>query len=220
VLLLGLGPGVVDRRLSGEGLSVDAVEIDAEVLAVAREYFDYAGDAVVDDGRRYIQRTEGTWDLIIVDAFAGGSPPWQLYTREAFELYARHLDPGGAVILNFVGSHLDPRQRDALEAVVSTARSVFQTVHTYPDPWEPDDYPTRNIFIAATDNRRSPPLAEGSPRLADSLSEAIARSRPVEVAQGRVLTDESAPLEPLVRHTTEILRNRVREFLPVAVLLH
>jgi hypothetical protein len=93
-------------------------------------------------------------------------------------------------------------------------------VHTYPDPWEPDDYPTRNIFIAATDNRRSPPLAEGSPRLADSLSEAIARSRPVEVAQGRVLTDESAPLEPLVRHTTEILRNRVREFLPVAVLLH
>jgi hypothetical protein len=38
------------------------------------------------------------------------------------------------------------------------------------------------------------------------------------VAKGRVLTDDSAPLEPVVRRTTEFLRSRTREYLPVDVL--
>jgi len=34
-----------------------------------------------------------------------------------------------------------------------------------------------------------------------------------------VLTDDSAPLEPLVRRTTEILRNRIREYIPTSLLI-
>lgn len=66
--------------------------------------------------------------------------------REAFALYERHLEPSGVVILNFIGSHLDSAQLPALKAVVSTVRNVFPVVDFYPDIWEPDDYPTRNIF--------------------------------------------------------------------------
>jgi spermidine synthase len=157
--------------------------------------------------------------LIVIDAFAGGNPPWQLFTREAFELYRRHLDPGGAVVLNFIGSHLDPDQRGALEAVVTTARSVFPVVDAYPDPWESDDYPTRNIFLAASLAPRRERLHPGDPDDADSIGEALARSRPTEVASGRMLTDGSAPLEPLVRRTAQILRNRLRGFMPVDVLI-
>jgi spermidine synthase len=220
VLLIGLGPGVIATALSDSGLQVDAVEIDAEVFRTARDYFGYRGEAIVDDGRRFLQRTDATWDLIIVDAFAGGSPPWQLYTQEAFALYREHLNPGGAVVLNFIGSHLDPVQRPALEAVVSTARQVFSTVDVYPSPWEPDEYPTRNIFIVAAD---APPEAgrreQGDPSEVDTLSAAIARTRPIEVEDGRILTDDSAPLELLVRRTTEILRNRVREYIPLGLLI-
>jgi predicted membrane-bound spermidine synthase len=122
VLLIGLGPGGIATALRKAGLQIDAVEIDAEVVRAARDYFGYRGEAVVDEGRRFLQRTRGTWDVIIVDAFAGGSPPWQLYTREAFALYHERLNPGGVVVLNFIGSHLDPAQRPALEAVVTTAR--------------------------------------------------------------------------------------------------
>jgi spermidine synthase len=220
VLLIGLGPGVIATALAESGLQVDAVEIDAEVVRTAHDYFGYNGEVVVDDGRRFLQRTSGTWDVIIVDAFAGGSPPWQLYTQEAFALYQAHLNPGGVVVLNFIGSHLDPEQRPALEAVVSTARQVFTTVDVYPNPWAAADYPTRNIFIAAAN---APPRAgrreQGDPSAADTLSAAIARTRPIEVGEGRVLTDDSAPLEPLVRRTTEILRNRVREYIPVSLLI-
>lgn len=106
------------------------------------------------DGRRYLQRTKRKWDLIFVDAFPGSIPPWQLSTHEAFALYRDRLNPGGAVIAYFIGSHLDEEQRPALEAIVSTAREVFPVVDTYPDPWEPDDYPTRNIFVAAAAHER------------------------------------------------------------------
>ena len=221
VLLIGLGPGVIATALADSGLQVDAVEIDAEVYRTARDYFGYRGEAIVDDGRRFLQRTTGTWDVIIVDAFAGGSPPWQLYTQEAFVLYQEHLNPGGVVVLNFIGSHLDPEQRPALEAVVSTARSEFATVDVYPNPWVPDEYPTRNIFIAASE---APPARARSGDADDlfemgTLSAALARIAPVQVGEGRVLTDDSAPLEPLVRRTTEILRNRIREYIPVGLLI-
>jgi predicted membrane-bound spermidine synthase len=94
-LIIGLGPGIIAGELRETGVQVDAVEIDAEVHRVARDYFDYSGDVSIDDGRRFLQRADRNWDLIIVDAFAGGNPPWQLYTKEAFMLYRRHLNPGG-----------------------------------------------------------------------------------------------------------------------------
>jgi len=137
---------------------------------------------------------------------------------EVFALYAEHLNAGGIVVLNFIGSHLDPDQRGALEAVAGTAREVFPTVDVYPDPWEPDDYPTRNIFIAAAFATRQEPRHQGNPMDAGTLSQAIARMEPIGVEKGRILTDDAAPLEPLVRRTTEYLRSRSREYLPVNVL--
>ena len=218
-LVIGLGPGFIAGRLRKAGKRVDAVEIDAEVARLARAYFGYKGDVTIDDGRRFLQRSDHSWDLIIVDAFAGGNPPWQLYTREAFALYRRHLNHGGVVVLNFIGSHLDPGQRGALEAVVATAREVFTTVDAYPNPWEPDDAPTRNIFLAAAMQPRAEMIHPGDAGEAKSFTEALARSQPVNVAGGRILTDGSAPLEPLVRRTAELLRNRVRDFIPVDLLI-
>jgi spermidine synthase len=219
VLVIGLGPGIIASRLRKAGVQVDVVEIDAEVYRVARDYFNYTGDVTIDDGRRFLQRTDKSWDLIIVDAFAGGNPPWQLYTKEAFTLYRRHLDPGGVVVLNFIGNHLDPGQRGALEAVVTTAREVFTTVDAYPDPWEPDDYTTRNILLAASLESRDEQEQAGDPVKAKSFTKALLRTHPTDVAVGRILTDDAAPLEPLVRHTAQMLRNRTRGFIPIEVLI-
>lgn len=219
-LIIGLGPGVMAQALLEAGVDVDVVEIDAEVLRLSREFFGYRGGAEIDDGRRYLARSGKRWDAIFVDAFLGANPPWQLYTAEAFGLYRRHLSEGGAVVLNFIGSHLDPAQRPALEAVTATARAVFPHVDVYPDPWEPDDYPTRNLFVAASDQPRRGPLQAGDPREAPTLSDALARSEPLalDLRGARVLRDDSAPLAPLVRPTTEILRSRLREYLPLEVV--
>jgi spermidine synthase len=220
VLVIGLGAGLIGPPLEAAGAVVDMVEIDPEVVRLAREYFGFTGEAVVADGRRYLQRSDKQWDVIMVDAYLGSSPPWQLYTKEAFALYRQHLAPGGAVVINFIGSHLHPAQRPALEAVVTTARAVFPVVETYPDPWEPADYPTRNIYIVATDGGRRVPQQAGDPKKAPSLAKALARMAPAGVEEGRLLTDEAAPLEPLARRTAEHLRQQSRGFLPMNVLYY
>ena len=107
VLVIGLGAGQIGPVLEAAGIDVEVVEIDPEVVRLARQYFDFQGTAVVADGRRYLQRSDKHWDVIMVDAYLGSSPPWQLYTREAFALYRERLNPGGAVVINFIGSHLE-----------------------------------------------------------------------------------------------------------------
>jgi hypothetical protein len=92
-------------------------------------------------------------------------------------------------------------------------------VDAYPDPWQPDDYTTRNIFLAASLSPRREGEYAKDPVRAKSLSKALLRSRPADVAVGRILTDDAAPLEPLVRHTAQRLRNRTRGFIPVDVLI-
>ena len=84
-----------DKADAGEGIDVVVVEIDPEVVRLAREYFGFQGQAVAADGRRYLQRNDRKWDLIFVDAYLGSSPPWQLYTREAFEAVSRQVETGG-----------------------------------------------------------------------------------------------------------------------------
>jgi spermidine synthase len=217
-LIIGLGAGAIATKLARDGIDVVVAEIDPEVVRLAREYFDFQGKTVTADGRRYLQRNRRQWDLIFVDAYLGNSPPWQLYTREAFALYRDRLRPGGAVIVNFIGSHLDKEQLPALEAVVTTARREFLVVDAYPDPWEPDDYPTRNIYIVASDHTRIEPRHDGDPRRASSLGEAIARMQPLAVEKGVLLSDDAAPLEPLVRRTMDYLRFQTRYYLPSDVL--
>ena len=220
VLVIGLGAGQIGPALEAAGIDVEVVEIDPEVVRLARQYFDFRGTAIVADGRRYLQRSNKDWDIIMVNAYLGSSPPWQLYTREAFALYRERLNPGGAVVINFIGSHLEAAQLPALEAVVATARTAFPVVETYPDPKEPDDYPTRNIYIVASDSVSLEPRQAGDPKRAPSLRAAIARMEPISVRDGRLLTDEAAPLEPLVRPTAEYLRHQARDFLPVNVLYY
>jgi len=110
--------------------------------------------------------------------------PGRSIRKEAFALYRDHLRPRGSVALNFIGNHLDPGQRGALETVVSAARAVFPTVDVYPDPWEPGKSTTRNLFIVASRAPRRERLHPGDAESADIIKEALARSRPVEVVSG------------------------------------
>jgi len=45
-------------------------------------------------GRRIPSRN-AIFDVLVGDAFSGDAIPVHLLTREAFEAYWRHLDPGG-----------------------------------------------------------------------------------------------------------------------------
>ena len=69
-------------------------------------------------------------------------------------------------------------------------------------------------FMKHIQNQNAPP--RGWVRIA-ALSDAAVMV--VELGVARILTDGSAPLEPLVRRTAQILRNRIRAYLPIDILI-
>ena len=108
---IGLGAGT----LATYGLAGDVFrfyEIDPEVVRVAAGqdgYFSFLSDSkahveVVDgDGRISLERelAQGkpqAYDVLVVDAFNGDAVPVHLLTREAFELYLKHLRDENSVI--------------------------------------------------------------------------------------------------------------------------
>ena len=59
------------------------------------------------------------FDVLGVDAFSGDSIPIHLLTRQAFELYFRHLKPNGILAVHISNKFLD------LEPVVTSAASAL-----------------------------------------------------------------------------------------------
>jgi hypothetical protein len=112
--VVGLGAGM----LTTQGRPQDSFryyELNPYVADLAREDFTFLKDAksviavVLGDGRLSLERElaaggSQNYDLIHVDAFRGNAPPAHLMTAQAFEIYFKHLKPGGALA---VTSHRD-----------------------------------------------------------------------------------------------------------------
>ncbi len=112
VLVIGAGNGNdVALALAQGATYVDAVEIDPRLLQIGRQihpahpYADPRVHAHVDDGRAFLERTHGKYDLVILalpdslTLVAGASNlrlESYLFTRQAFEAARQHLAPHGA----------------------------------------------------------------------------------------------------------------------------
>jgi len=108
-LLIGLGGGVLAKRMWHDypDMKIDVVEIDPEVVAVSRRFFGLPADderlrVVVGDGRAYLEQTDDTYDVIVVDAYFEALAPYALTTAQFFELVASRLAPGGVMAYNMV----------------------------------------------------------------------------------------------------------------------
>ena len=118
--VVGLGSGTIATYFKPEDLFV-YYEIDPDVELLARKYFTYLNDVgdhmevVLGDGRISLERefkNTGSrhFDILAVDAFSGDAIPIHLLTREAFELYLKHLNPDGILAIHISNLHfnLDP----------------------------------------------------------------------------------------------------------------
>jgi hypothetical protein len=127
--VVGLGAGV-QAAYGRPGDRIRFYELDQEVVDIAHEYFTFLADSPADieivtgDARlsmeRELARGEAQqFDLLVLDAFAGDAVPLHLVTREAFEVYKRHLKPGGvlAAHISSVFLHLQPLMRGTAEAI-------------------------------------------------------------------------------------------------------
>lgn len=115
--VVGLGVGTI-TTYAEPGDRFRVYEINPQVEELARSHFTYLADCrgeeqvVLGDARISLERelAEGEpqqFDALFVDAFSGDSIPIHLLTREAFDLYFKHLKPGGVLAIHVTNLHLD-----------------------------------------------------------------------------------------------------------------
>jgi spermidine synthase len=151
-LLLGLGCGVLAKRLSGMGMDVTVAEIEPQVLKAARAYFGLpnAVRVVLADGRAFLATDRSHYDVVILDAFAGESAPWYLLTREALQAIAERLKPGGRVVINSVT--LAEGATEGLARLEATLLHVFGEAVVFIEPrlpMEADDVINATLVAGA-----------------------------------------------------------------------
>ena len=111
VLMVGLGGGslakFVYHRLPET--TVEVLEINPDVVAIARRYFQVpAGDerltVRVCDGAEFMEREGTGYDAILVDGYDDDEPPASLSSRQFYLACRKRLDPGGVMAVNLWGS--------------------------------------------------------------------------------------------------------------------
>ena len=141
---------------------MDVVEIDGEVVDVARRFFAFPDDprvhVHVEDGRRFLQATRERYDLIMLDAFYSDSVPAHLTTREFVALARDHLAPAGALVSN-VGERVDPQKTEQpgwREPTGPPGGSRADQASSSPSPFFffADARVARRVLAASSDSRR------------------------------------------------------------------
>lgn len=113
VAVFGLGAGTV----AGYGRPGDYYkfyEINPLVLQISRQQFYYITqskakvDVVLGDARLSLEREEPQdFDVLAVDCFSGDSIPVHLLTKEAVQLYFKHLKPNGILAVHISNRYLN-----------------------------------------------------------------------------------------------------------------
>lgn len=107
ILVLGVAGGSVIKTLVDEiGCKgqITGVEIDAEVIAIAKEWFGLAKipnlEIVIDDAFEFVLKTKEKYDLIIIDIFQDATMPAFLFERFFADRIGFLLKPGGYILFN------------------------------------------------------------------------------------------------------------------------
>ncbi len=105
-LVIGLGAGLVPAWYGERGVRTDVVDINPDVVRVAREHFGFkpTGDVVLADARYYLSQPGRRYDYVILDVFTGDTTPSHLLSLEALRLVRSRLADGGLLVVNLAGA--------------------------------------------------------------------------------------------------------------------
>ena len=111
--MIGLGIGTA-ISYAGAQDSVKVYEINPDVVEIAQRHFTYLADTTADvklvlgDARLSLEEElPQAFDVFVLDAFSSDAIPVHLLTREAFELYLKHLKPDGIIAVLISSWHFD-----------------------------------------------------------------------------------------------------------------
>ena len=111
--LVGLGAGTL-AAYGRAGDTFRFYEINPEVEWLAETRFTFLKDSaahievIPGDARLSLEREPSQqFDVLVLDAFSSDSIPMHLLTREAFEIYFRHLKRDGVIAVHISNQHLN-----------------------------------------------------------------------------------------------------------------
>jgi len=135
---IGLGVGT----LAAYGRAGDYFrfyEINPAVISIAYEHFRFLKqseaktEVVTGDGRLALEHEpEQNLDVLVLDAFSGDAIPVHLLTQQAFEVYFRHLRPGGIIAVHVTNKYLD--LPSVVQAVAESLGKQALLIHSVADP--------------------------------------------------------------------------------------
>ncbi|WP_137285589.1 spermidine synthase [Halorussus salinisoli] len=205
VLFIGGGGFTGPKRFEAEyDVTVDVVEIDPEVIDVAKEYFRVEESAQLNiynaDGRRFLRNTDNTYDVIVLDAYKKDKVPFQLTTVEFMRLANDRLSKDGIFFANVISAPNGPAS-EFYRAQYRTMEQVFPQVYGFPTA---RTGVVQNVELVATKNSEVVTESELRTRNRDrdigiDLSSEIGSYRNDEPTEGvPILQDNRAPVDSLL----------------------
>jgi spermidine synthase len=180
---------------------VTSVELDPMVMQLADKYFGIKQEpnfnVVEQDGRLFLTASPRLYDLILIDAYRGPFVPFQLLTKQFYQIVKEHLSGDGVVVQN-----IEPTTM-LFDSAVNTLHAVFANLDFYPAQG--------NIVVVAYDGKpRSheelqaiAAERQAALHLRYDLTQMLGARRPLSTEgslvdpKAAVLTDDFAPVEAL-----------------------
>jgi hypothetical protein len=111
--VIGLGVGTL-ASYGRAGDHYRFYEINSHVVQIAQNDFFYLKDSpaevsiAIGDARLVLEREPAQqFDVLVIDAFSSDSIPIHLMTREAMQVYRRHLTPNGVIAFHVTNRYLE-----------------------------------------------------------------------------------------------------------------
>ncbi|MFQ5621218.1 MAG: spermidine synthase [Candidatus Nanoarchaeia archaeon] len=144
VLLLGVAAGTVARQYQEyyPDVHIDGVEIDGDIVRVAKEYMGLNVDNLMvheADGIEFLENCDKKYDIVILDAFKGGNLNTEFLTIKVFENIKRCLRHNGLFVTNYF------EQLSVPYLVKRATSKVFEHMVRIPIPG------TYNYIVVASD---------------------------------------------------------------------
>ena len=213
ILILGMGSGTYATQCNRffDNLNIEGVEIDQKITDLAREYFELPDDVRVYtyDGRAFLNATNQTYDVIMIDAYQDITIPFQMSSKEFFLSVKNHLREDGVAVVNM--NMRSGSEGSINEYLTDTIGNVFDSAYSV------DVKGSTNREVFATDNqdvilRMQDNLNHESSDKKEliAMMEEILNELTLCQTGSNVMSDDKAPVELLgMRAIDEIIKEEV-----------
>ena len=200
VLFIGGGGFTAPQKFAKMNISVDAVEIDPEVIDTAEKYFNLSESTNFNvykgDGRNFLEDSDEEYDVIYLDAYRKAEVPFHLTTEEFMELAYEKTDENGIIVSNIISTASGPGSEFS-RSQYRTINQVYERTYFFP---------TRNTSLAqnieiigSKNNQTIKDLRQKALNYEDkNLRDELETYRGLNPRDAQILRDDYAPVEELL----------------------